>query len=61
MELLRWQRNPWGQEILTGVSWDLLWVFVGAGAAAIVLHMLYRWLWVPRLARDEGATGEGPW
>jgi hypothetical protein len=58
MELLRWSRNPWGQETLQGVSWDLLWLFVGAGAVLIVLHMLYMWLWAPRLDREPG-EGEG--
>lgn len=25
-----------------GVSWDLLWVFIGAAAAFIVVHALYK-------------------
>lgn len=41
MELFRVNRNPWGQEMLVGVSWDLLWVFVGAGVLFVVAHMLY--------------------
>lgn len=53
MELLRRSQNPWGQEILQGVSWDLLPWFVGTGVVLIVLHMLYMWLWVPRLRRER--------
>lgn len=48
MELFRVSRNPWGQEVLVGVSWDILWLFVAAGAMFIVLHMLYMWLWSPK-------------
>ena len=44
MELLRVSRDAWGQEVLEGVSWDLLWVAIGVGAAAIIIHMTYMWL-----------------
>jgi len=47
MELFRVTRNAWGQETLAGVSWDLLWVFVGAAVVFIVAHILYKWLLVP--------------
>jgi len=46
MEWFRWERNPWGQEILIGLSWDLVWVAVAAGALLIVAHaLLYYWRW----------------
>ena len=45
--------NPWGQEILLGVSWDLLWLFVAAGGAAIIVHVLFRLLWAPQLAEES--------
>ena len=46
MEWFRWERNPWGQEILIGLSWDLIWVAVAAGALLIVVHaLLYYWRW----------------
>jgi len=44
MDLLRYRKDAWGQEILTGISWDLIWVFVGAAIAFILVHMLYIWL-----------------
>ncbi len=47
MELFRVTRNAWGQETLAGVSWDLLWVFVGAAVVFIVVHILYKWLLAP--------------
>src|SRR5512144_885625 len=46
MEWFRWERNPWGQEILIGLSWDLIWVAVAAGVLLIVAHaLLYSWRW----------------
>jgi hypothetical protein len=51
MELLRVAKNAWGQEVLLGVSWDLLWVFLGAGVAMILAHLLYKALWEPRVRR----------
>ena len=58
MNLLRTDTNPWGQEVLLGVSWDLLPVFVAAGLAIIVAHALFKALWEPavrhRLERQSG-------
>jgi formate dehydrogenase subunit gamma len=48
VDLFRVSRNVWGQEVLQGVSWDLLWVFFGAGLAFILLHALYRRLLAPK-------------
>jgi hypothetical protein len=41
MEVLRYSSNAWGQEVLEGISWDLLPLFVGVGLAVIVGHALY--------------------
>lgn len=44
MELLRHRSNAWGQQVLEGVSWELVWVFVAAGFVFIVVHAAYaRW------------------
>lgn len=48
MELVRISRNVYGQETLEGMSWDLIWVFVAAGAAFIVLHAAYRVFLAPK-------------
>jgi hypothetical protein len=53
VELLRISRDAYGREVLQGMSWDLIWVFVGAGAALIVLHALYRLLLAPKGRRSE--------
>ncbi len=56
MQLFRLSRNAWGQETLLGVSWDLLWVFVGAAAVFVTLHILYRWLLAPKVKAAEAAV-----
>jgi hypothetical protein len=48
VELFRVSRDVYGREVLQGMSWDLLWVFVALGAALIVGHALYRLLLAPR-------------
>lgn len=58
MNLLRTDANAWGQEVLLGISWDLLPWFVGAGVVIIVGHVLFKALWEPavrnRLERQPG-------
>lgn len=44
MEFFRVSRNVWGQEMLVGMSWDLLWLPVAAAAAAIAAHQIFRLL-----------------
>ena len=41
MDFLTWARNPWGQDILTHISWDLLWASLFAGVAFFVAHASY--------------------
>jgi formate dehydrogenase subunit gamma len=41
MDFLTWGRNPWGQTILTHVSWDLLWASLFAGLMFLVAHASY--------------------
>jgi Mg2+ and Co2+ transporter CorA len=38
MPLFRYATSVYGQNVLVGASWDLIWWFVGAGAAFIVVH-----------------------
>jgi hypothetical protein len=38
--VFRYASDVYGQTVLVGASWDLIWWFVGAGAAFIVLHAL---------------------
>ncbi len=41
MHLVRVSTDVWGQQVLEGVSWDLLPVAAGIGAAVIIGHGLY--------------------
>jgi hypothetical protein len=38
MSPFRYATSVYGQSVLVGASWDLIWWFVGAGAAFIVVH-----------------------
>jgi hypothetical protein len=58
MDFLQWGTNPWGQEILIRVGWDLLYLSFWAGVAFIVLHLAYAAVWVPRLAKAAGGGGD---
>jgi hypothetical protein len=52
MELFRFSRDVYGREVLEGMSWDLLWVFVGVAVAFVVVHALYRWRFAPARRHD---------
>jgi len=41
MEILRYKSDAWGQRILEGASWELIWVFAAAAAIFIVFHAIY--------------------
>lgn len=42
MKFLTYQQDVFGQSMLVGVNWDLLWLPVAAAAAVIALHLLLR-------------------
>lgn len=41
MEILRRGANPWGQEVLIGIGWDLVWLAVTLSVAFVVIHSLW--------------------
>jgi len=41
MEILRYKTDAWGQRVLEGASWDLVWLFVGGAIVFIVFHAIY--------------------
>ena len=55
MNFLTWGRNPWGQQILTHVSWDLMWASLFAGLMFLVAHASYMILSAHR-KRSEAET-----
>lgn len=40
MEIFRRGLNPWGEEILVGLGWNVLWVVVVLGAMFVVIHAM---------------------
>ena len=57
MELWRRAANPWGQDVLIGVSWDLMWAAVGASVLFLIGHAV----WIKtRPAEEHAATGDAP-
>ncbi|MGH7552263.1 MAG: cytochrome b/b6 domain-containing protein, partial [Longimicrobiales bacterium] len=40
MDFFRRASNPWGQDVLVGVAWDLMWAAVIGGVVFLVVHAL---------------------
>ena len=38
MDFVKWGLNPWGESILTHVSWTLFWASLVAGLMFLVAH-----------------------
>lgn len=53
MEVLRYKSDVWGQRILEGASWDLIWVFAAAAIVFIAFHALYTHRNLKRRQNDE--------
>ncbi len=49
--------NPWSQEVLIGVSWDLLWLAVVAGVLFLITHTVWAARWAPE---EEYAGSPSP-
>jgi hypothetical protein len=47
MEVLRYTQDVFGQKMLVGMNWELLWLPVATAAAAILVHLLSRYLRQP--------------
>ena len=59
MELWRRVANPWGQDVLVGVSWDLMWAAAIGAALFLVAHAL----WIRTRTADahtEASAGDVP-
>ena len=59
MQLFQWGTDPWGQEVLIRVSWDLLYLSFWVGIAFCVFHVAYAAVWLPKLARASGGDAGG--
>lgn len=52
IELFRRTENPWGQDVLIGVSWDLMWLAIVLSALFLVGHAV--WYRVRGFSASEG-------
>ena len=63
MDVLTWGTDPWGQEILIRISWDLLYASFAAGVLFVTAHAIWIKVWVPKraaaLAPHDTAGAEG--
>lgn len=41
MEILRRAANPWGQEVLIGIGWGLMWLALAAGVLFVLGHAVW--------------------
>ena len=59
MELWRRAVNPWNQDILIGVSWDLMWAAIIVGGGFAVLHVVWARFLAPAEAplEDDASSG----
>ena len=50
MDFVRIAANPWGQEVLLGLAWNVLWLVAALGALFVVAHAIFH----------KKEAGEGP-
>ena len=53
MEFLRYKTDAWGQRVLEGASWDLIWLFVAGAVAFIVFHAIYTQRKLKTMQKDD--------
>jgi len=54
VELWRKLANPWGQEVLIGISWDLMWAALVFGLGFVAVHCVWTY------ARSNADSGSDP-
>ena len=58
MELWRSAADPWGQDVLIGISWDLMWAAVIVGVGFTLAHAVWaKWLAPAESASTGGGSG----
>ena len=58
MNLIQWAQSPWGQQVPTHISWDLLWVSAIGALLFLIVHALYVSIWA-KSAAAHSATSSG--
>jgi hypothetical protein len=54
MEVLRYKTDAWGQRVLEGASWELIWLFVAGAVVFIVFHAIYTHRKLKTMQKDDG-------
>jgi hypothetical protein len=54
IEVFRYSRNVYGQSTLEGISFELVWLFIGVASAVIVSHLV--WSYVTRNKAERSAA-----
>ena len=60
IELWRSTQNPWGQDVLIGVSWDLMWAAIVTAALFLVGHTIWYRMRAGAEAAAEAAPAPAP-
>jgi len=58
--LVRTAQNPWGQSVLIGVSWDLMWTALAVGALFAIGHAIWKWKLFPSQWYESKTSGAPP-
>lgn len=53
MEIVRYKRDVWGEEVILGVAWDLLWVVAVAAFLLLAGHAIFMALLAKKRARPS--------
>ena len=53
MNFLTWGPDPWGQEILIRISWDLLYLASFLGVLFVVAHAV----WIAFFVKEDSCAG----
>lgn len=56
MSFFQWAQNPWGQEVLVRISWDLFYLVAAAAALFVIGHLVFR----AKNKEGEPVAVEGP-
>ena len=59
MEILRTAQNPWGQDVLVGIGWDLVWLAVMASALFVLGHVAFMMTRKKAEAGEAAGSGDG--
>lgn len=60
MQLFRTAPNPWGQSILLGLAWDVIWAALFVGVVFVVAHAIYIGATGGGKPKEPGPPGSAP-